>query len=63
MQRDAGYYECQAFNKHAVETKVGWPLKFIYCQALVPKLLQKKTKKTQKKTKVPKPQKGDWGLH
>jgi len=22
MQRDAGYYECQAFNKHAVETKV-----------------------------------------
>ena len=23
MQRDAGYYECQAYNKHAVETKVG----------------------------------------
>ena len=22
MQRDAGYYECQAYNKHAVETKV-----------------------------------------
>merc|ERR1712241_277915 len=21
MQRDAGYYECQAYNKHAVETK------------------------------------------
>ena len=30
MQRDAGYYECQAFNKHAVETKVGGPLKFLY---------------------------------
>ena len=22
MQRDAGYYECQAYNRHAVETKV-----------------------------------------
>ena len=27
MQRDAGYYECQAYNKHAVETKVrNYPL-------------------------------------
>jgi len=23
MQRDAGYYECQAYNKHAVDVKVG----------------------------------------
>ena len=22
MQRDAGYYECQAYNKHAVDVKV-----------------------------------------